>query len=349
MFDDYVVQFFNDGIVEDLSSQIIASVTSETAGSYSAYTRFEQIDGMISMFFSSKYFMLVVALFLNWPAGPIFAILLLILMFTYLGLVLKALKLYLMAYFARALIFATAPIFLPFLLMKQTSSIFVGWYTQLINYSLQPLFAMTLLSMFHLILIGYVTSAGLIRDESAQICVRPIYSFHGIIELGAKWAVCNGAGAEINGDEGNTDLPLNLWVVISVILLCWLMRQMFDWSVEVAARLSGGIDAAVNIPIRGWDPLKQQGLRGVNRVAGGVVGGVVGSRTGTGISGTVRRHGGVLGAISGRGTVGDGIRTRAASAGQRQDNRAYDSMYRHVFGKAPTSSPYSNSTGRKGV
>ena len=60
--------------------------------------------------------------------------------------------------------------------------------------------------------------------------------------------------------------------MISMLILAMLMKGMMNWSVEIAGRLSGGIASAGDIPIKGWDAMKQVALSPARGVVAGALG-----------------------------------------------------------------------------
>lgn len=328
VFEENFIGFFEEGIVNGLASIIIASVSNESEANFSTLGRFEEIDAVISTFTQAKFFMLLAAMAINLK-GWVFLILLITLLFLYLNMVFKVLGVYLVAYFARALLYASAPLFFTFLLLNQTKSLFQGWLTQLISYSIQPLLVMTLLSFFHLILRAFLTEGGVLRDETSMVCVRPLWSTAGgIVRLINFWQLSTANGSKYEGTE--VEFPVNLSVLFTLIILTWLMTSMLQWAKEMGARLGGGAHLAANVTMSGWDIVKQKALRPVASAVGGAKGAIFGQATGSGIVGHVIRSGGVLGVKGGDSfaqRVKNGASTGADNARRKQNARVHAAMH----------------------
>ena len=340
LFNDFVISTIEDGFIEPMSDIMLdVFANSQTSGN-----AFEQIDGVISMFLSSNYWKVVLALLFSSFSGAAFAAIFVILMIMYLTAVLRALWVYLIALIVRAFLFSFAPIFIMFGLFNQTKGFFDGWVQQIISFSLQPVFLFTYLGMLHLMIRGMLDTSGLqsaaidqsqygglinVADRYTQICWEVIIkssSFFGDIHW---WRFKSLSGDIIEGK--NPDIPFNFWVIITIVILTWLMKDLAKWSVAMATSISDGFISASNIPAYGVESMKSIAGMATAGAIGGLSGSIIGKRTAPGVMGTIRRQGGAVGRAQGRGTVWGGTKSQARSANKNQTNKAYDAMRRDLF------------------
>ena len=74
-------------------------------------------------------------------------------------------------------------------------------------------------------------------------------------------------------------IPVNIWLVLSIIIVCYLMVAMTRWSSEVAAQLSSGMITLSDVSVQGWGEFKQ-GVKGsVNNAFSGIMKGGGGGKT----------------------------------------------------------------------
>lgn len=332
IFETVFIRTIEDGIVDNLSNIVLSAVSGDTSGvNYddSLENQFTVIDQMLSYFFNWKYFQLIMAL-LTSAMGWVYAILLVILMFAYIFVVIEAVQLYLFAMFGRAILYILAPIFIPFLVLDQTRTIFAGWFKQLINFSLQPVFVFAFVGLFHMVFVTYVTDGGLLKYEDWKVCKKHLFSIlEGIFEF-FPWPKITDVNENVIDGK---DLPINLWVVVSLLLLIYMMKRMMSWSMVLAGRLSGGVVTMSGITVQGWEGMKEQLKVAPAAMLAGTKGLIVGKRTAPGMKGVARRQGGLIGYLQGRGTVGEGFKQSGGTAYRKQKSKARDAVKKAFLGK----------------
>lgn len=256
---------------------------------------FAEIDKMLSVFWDFRMAKVIMAFMLTGITGFFWGLMLLMFLLLYLSAVIMAVKTYLFALLARHVLYALGPIFLSFALFNQTKSLFDGYIEQLINFSLQPVFLFIFLGLFHSVLAGFAsemylknltdpdnytdTSGGAI--EGAKPCIE--YKAMEGFNLGGRplhwYKLCFQKGDEKRcpeGDDENPTIPIDIWVLISAIIVCYLMYSMTSWVVVVATRLSSGYVNISDIPIEGFGKLQSAAKGGISKVFSGGSG----SRTG---------------------------------------------------------------------
>ncbi len=276
LFNTYVIDPI-ETFIADLSS-VFANVFSEGVripGDFDTPPSTENnvlnfVDQTITTFFSSSFWRVILATITSGWTGAIYGILLLFVVISYMFATIEAVKVYIVAMIVRALLFSLAPIFLIFLLFKQTKSMFDGWMDQVISYSLQPIFLMAFLGMFQLIFIGFL--AGIIPASAAnqKVCYGVWLEISGWLPYLYSERIGDGSQESPYIAGSDADMPFNIWIIISLLLITMIMRSMVKWSVEVAARLGSGFISAFDVPLAGWDSAKQSILGGAGAGAGSV-------------------------------------------------------------------------------
>ena len=139
IFNGYLFSFFTNGLTE-----IVGIVTYTVTNGASGPTFFDQI---LDLLFSYETTMKIMALFFSLPVGFIVIIMIYgaFALFTY--AIAQAVVLYMLAYMATSMLIVIAPIFIVFLLFKQTKSLFEGWLNQFAIYFFQPVFVMASLCL----------------------------------------------------------------------------------------------------------------------------------------------------------------------------------------------------------
>ena len=110
---------------------------------------FANLDVFVARIFSAKMMATLSALMLSsGPSGSIYAIAIVLAVFFVFKAIIHVVLVYCFSLFARAMLFAVAPIFLAFILFQPTRSLFDQWVRQLLNYSIQPVLAGAFLGFF---------------------------------------------------------------------------------------------------------------------------------------------------------------------------------------------------------
>lgn len=292
LFNTYVVEVF-EAFVNDT-----VKFAAGTFHDYQAFDNdpatgdasiFAEIDKMLSIFWDFRIAKIVLAFMFTGITGFFWGLMILMFMFMYLMAVIMAVKTYLFALLARHVLYALGPIFLSFALFNQTKSLFDGYVEQIINFALQPVFLFIFLGLFHMVLVGFVKEIYLdnLTDVSKYVgggstgsapkpCVK--YTEFGEF-MGQKlhfYKLCIRTNPTDEGCEDSSDLkptiPINIWVLISAIIVCYLMYSMTSWVVVVATRLSSGYVNISDIPIEGFGRFQGalgQGAKKMFSTAGG--------------------------------------------------------------------------------
>jgi type IV secretory pathway VirB6-like protein len=269
---------------------------------------FTAIDDRLSQFFDFRFWKIILALSATGITGIFWACMMTALVLVYLFSIIIAVKTYLMALIARYVLYGLGPLFISFALFNQTRSLFDGWIQQLINFTLQPVFLFIFLGMFHSILSGFMNQLYMelgTGDDSYDIYVpcdddamagcdpRPCEECEGDTQLMTKTTsmpadMCikyttmfDRAGANSlkwyrlcsnNGENCDTSIkpmiPIDIWMVIAAIIVCYMMGAMCSWVTQIAAQLSSGMISLGSVHIQGWDRLKGSVKGGIKNLGG---------------------------------------------------------------------------------
>ncbi len=236
LFDELIIQNFEalvGGLTSSVASIFSAGMDFSSSGSNSM---FEAMDTMLSMLFNERFIKTAIAVITTGWAGMIYFVLLVFLMASYIFAIFKALKVFIVAIIARSLLYAVAPLFLAFALFSQTKTMFDGWLEQIINFSIQPIFLFIFLGMFHVTIMGFIVT--IINTTGEEVCYREIVDMSALGTSIFGYGIQNMYGQYIEGPEA--ELPFNIWSIISVFVLCYLMGKMCDWVLQLSSRLSSG-------------------------------------------------------------------------------------------------------------
>ncbi len=282
LFYDYVIEVFEFFVLDsvELASQSFHKYQSwedlyggGTNPNPGDPTMFSEIDKLLSIFWDFKMAKVIMALMFTGITGFFWALMLLMFMMLYLMAVIGAVKTYLFALIARHMLYALSPIFLSFALFNQTKSLFDGYIEQLINFSLQPVFLFIFLGLFHSIIAGFVSQLHLeglteatrydngSTQEGSEPCIayvplegaslgdQPVYWYKMCYAVDGSFTCPDGA-------DQNPVIPIDIWMLISAIIVAYLMYKMSAWVIEVATRLSSGYVNVSEIPVEGFNKLQ---------------------------------------------------------------------------------------------
>jgi len=151
----YIGSFFINGTDEligyfmsNFETLYAAGATGGASAPSSGGTIFVGYDDLIARIFSFQTFAFISALFNSGPYAPIYGMLLIMSLWWLLQSVMKVVQVYIFSLFAKALLFAIAPIFLAFLLFERTKPMFDAWLNQLVAFSLQPILITAYIGLF---------------------------------------------------------------------------------------------------------------------------------------------------------------------------------------------------------
>lgn len=151
-FSGTVKEFFNDG-TQDLINKM-SQLTAGINGTGGCVTTGNQpavlcvLDSAIATVFSMKFFVMLIGASTTLPYGPVIGLLIIAGTGEFIGAIMQAIYVYLMSLIAKALLFGLAPIFITCLMFQRTKQLFDGWLSQLVNYSLQPIFLFAFLGFY---------------------------------------------------------------------------------------------------------------------------------------------------------------------------------------------------------
>ena len=148
-FFEIVVRFFKGGTDQLIETAIGAAQHIPGYLTHWVITSpFDIFDGIITTALAPKMFVIILAA-ANGDIYGMAMMMALVLSLYYLAMmVVQALYVYMMALIMRALLVGVAPIFMIFILFKQTQHLFQQWVNLMISFSLQPVFLFVFLSFF---------------------------------------------------------------------------------------------------------------------------------------------------------------------------------------------------------
>lgn len=147
LFNNYFFSFFTDGTNEMLAI-ITSSITGQTINGFTFF------DNLLGLFFSYETAMKIVALIFSVPTGIVIAGILYVALAIYTISLVQGLVLYLLAFIATCLLIIVGPIFISFMLFKQTRSLFDSWINQFAVYFFQPVLVFGALALMSQIIIS---------------------------------------------------------------------------------------------------------------------------------------------------------------------------------------------------
>ncbi len=293
--------------ITTLSDLLFGTGITPDLNALSRITLFGAMDKQLSEFFRFGYWEAIMALAVTGTTGILWALTMLALIITYFIAVVMVVKTFLIATIARFVLYGLGPIFITFALFNQTRSLFDGWLQQLISFTLQPIFLFVFIGMFHTIFSGFTskmyvdTNSGAteqymtcyegeadcvkitctsdvlgcfggemwqkkVINKSSGACIQ-WYDLDSKSDL--KWfRLCDGEGncPEESGESPN--IPIDLWNLISAIVICYLMIAMCRWVVDIANTLAQGAVTLTDVKVQGWDRLKGQVKGSINQGIG---------------------------------------------------------------------------------
>lgn len=258
----------------------------------SVYT---QLDAILAMVFGWNFqkFMLTL-LFAGW-GGKLYFLLLLVMIISYLAAAVAVTQAVLIALIGRMFLYALAPLFIMLALLDQTKQLFRNWTELLMSFCLQPIFLGAFLGFFlGLITMMMKTSISTPGggDYIQLICYAPwqwMKDFFGIFYF---WQFANMKGVPAGADGLEIRVPVNLYSIIAIIIMCDLMRGMSKWVTDLAMTMSRGFVSATGTFIGGAETLGHYAKILPAGAIGGFRGALFGNRfSGKGSGGAIWRGG----------------------------------------------------------
>lgn len=256
-FNENVVRFFQDG-----SDDIIRGV--QQIGMCANYyngggncpgipanaTPFYSLDRLASFIIQPDTIVaLLGATFSGGPYGLMMGALMLIAVYGFFMLVLKALQVYAISFVARAMLLGLAPIFFVFLLFEKTKQMFMGWLNAIVNLSLRPILLFTFLSFFMVLM----ESAS--RDMlGTELCWQEFKNVEGSINKMAMWRFVDpntkAPATEMTwqgsleclldntGNQKCKEFPVNIVDILSFLILVYLAQRFTEVVDRISSELS---------------------------------------------------------------------------------------------------------------
>ncbi len=149
-FSFYVRDFFTVGMNEFIVmfNNISLGRNDPLPTSSSTVAATAVLTGPIQLLLSSRLYITLLAMIFTGPYGLVYTLLLLWAIVTLAYVLVGALATYIKALVGLYFLFAIAPIFFLFLLFKTTKHMFDGWISQVVNFTLQPIFIFAFLGFF---------------------------------------------------------------------------------------------------------------------------------------------------------------------------------------------------------
>ena len=251
-FSDYVVKFFMDG-TDDLVKGVIQIGVGGSNPLPANATPFYQFDQLAKVLIQPDTIVAIMgSTFAGGPYGMAMGGLMMIAVWGFVSLLVKALKVYATTFVARSLLLGVAPIFIVFMLFDRTKQMFMSWLQALLAMSLQPILLFTFLSFFMVL----IQSAG--RDMmSADLCWTEFTSVQGTASKAQFWRFKDKQTGELitsqltwegsiqcliegKGKDGKpcSEFPINIIDILSFLILVYIAQRFSDVIDRIANELS---------------------------------------------------------------------------------------------------------------
>lgn len=190
------------------------------------------------------------------PYSNIYAIFLMYAIYQIAQGVLKVVLIYAFSLFAKALLFALAPIFFTFLLFNQTKYLFDAWLKMQISFTLQPIFVMSFLGIF-------VSTLSPLFGElySLQVCNVPVDGdMH-------RWRfTVPESGAAYSSSVSDTP-PISLQSLLMLFFFAWMFTAYIKLAEQMATAITqsvlGNLGASASVIAESLNPSGKGGGGGV--------------------------------------------------------------------------------------
>lgn len=205
------------------------------------------LESLLGQVFSPHMAINFAALAFSKIEGFIMAAFLLWVLFIFMMSILGAVTIYLTALIGQYLLLSLMPLFVVFSLFQRTEHLFKGWLSQLITYSLTPIFLFAYISLFVVII-----SAALAQILDVQICLAKWFSLMWVFDV-VTWQYF-----DWETNMPMSELPFGWFELLILMLLVYLLHE-FEKSVENLAKDIGG--SYVNFGGAGAE--LQRGFKGI--------------------------------------------------------------------------------------
>ncbi|MFC1659224.1 type IV secretion system protein [Pseudomonadota bacterium] len=243
-FREYAVRFFKQGIDFLTFTMTSAFDISGNLKSVVDYTDksvlFKSADDVISLFFNGQTQSKVWGLFFASWFGWAYVGLIYLSMLIFIVAVANALILYLTAQIFTSILLSLAPMFIIFLLFKQTKGMFDKWLSVLISFGLQQVMIVATLGFFSVLLKEIIKMV-----LSYRVCWEPIWVLDVLIlpriELFSFYKI-TGIAEGATPDAIGTIAP-GIFHILFIYLVATTAQKFIQFMAELAESMSGGLGA----------------------------------------------------------------------------------------------------------
>lgn len=248
-FNDTVVEFFNNGTNDLIRGvmQISMPISNAPAGA----SPFFQLDNLAAFILHPDTIIAILGMtFSSGPFGAGMAALMLASFWTFVMLLVNALRVYAVSYVARSLLLGLGPVFIVFFLFERTKQLFMSWVNALISLALQPILLFTFLSFFLVL----ITSAA--KDVlSVDLCWTEYTGANGSDNKLAFWRFVDTTNPDkdpisskmdwngwfsctVTGKTDCPEFPINVVDLLTFLILVYLANRFSKIIERVAGELS---------------------------------------------------------------------------------------------------------------
>jgi type IV secretory pathway VirB6-like protein len=288
-FRAYVIPLFNNGVddmITEVSSLAIGMAGTQASGYFGNVSPNPMviIDRVTNTVISANMGVHLLAMLFTPPYGFIYLILICISLWAFLGMLLTAIWVYLVAFVMRGLLFGVAPIFIACLLFDRTRHLFIGWINQLFNTCLQPIMLLTFFVFFVLMaekFIDQIIAVPVCWTEASEALEGTPFSVHfwrfsipksnpgpgetPFEPYGGRWDWTG----PIDAPSSSAPFPIPLMVVLMFLAICELGKRFTQVVLMIARDLSAsGVDlSGMQNALSGLMPTQSGAAAGQNAAA----------------------------------------------------------------------------------
>lgn len=110
-----------------------------------------------------------------------------------------------------------------------------------------------------------------VKLTTKGMCIKYTNKFNKAGSNSLKWFKLCADGGNNCDDSLKPIIPVDIWMVISTLVICYIMAAMCHWVTNVAAQLSSGMVSLSDVRIIGWDKLTREIRGGINRAIGSAI------------------------------------------------------------------------------
>lgn len=246
-FSTFIIEFFRDGSL-NLAGNISAVISSETGLISNKHEAgianiFEDLDTVLAMFLSGDINAKILGLLFDPPfTGALMVMMFYMSFYFYVEIIAKVLILYVSIFIMMTFTFIVAPVFLIFILFKQTQTYFNKWLDLLTGYFLQYIFLAAVIGIFSWIIIGmFVDLMGY------SVCWKPVFyccdglPFHFTVLEFFRPSTFDYRRFNL---EVKASYTPDFWSVALFLFMVSFFKQFLGFAMDLAATIAGGISAS---------------------------------------------------------------------------------------------------------